>query len=90
MSCDNRDVWDRVDEAYDQACDRKRVLEKDFPVESNVLYIPYHAKGDANHPDCKRGVVKNYSSSGRVIWVMFPHRHGNQLISCDGCALKRV
>ena len=30
---------------------------EDFNVGDRVLYIPLHANGDRNHPDCEVGVV---------------------------------
>lgn len=31
----------------------------DFTVGQHVRYVPYHAHGDASHPDCENGVVSS-------------------------------
>lgn len=30
-----------------------------FPKGTRVIYIPRHANGDRNHPDCEHGVVRS-------------------------------
>ena len=32
------------------------VMEK-FLVGDMVKYVPFHAKGDASHPDCEHGII---------------------------------
>jgi len=47
----------------------------DFTAGERVLYVPNHAHGDRNHPDCERGVV---TSTNRVnVFV----RYGNGIHS---------
>ena len=33
----------------------------DFKKGDKVLYVPTHAQGDTNHPDCERGVVSSFN-----------------------------
>lgn len=41
----------------------------DFPVGAHVLYVPYHAHGDAAHPDCEHGIVT--STNEKYVFVRF-------------------
>lgn len=44
----------------------------DFQIGDNVRYIPNHAHGDANHPDCENGVV----SSKNHLYVFVKYHAG--------------
>ena len=35
----------------------QRTVEQRFPPGRHVRYVPYHAQGNASHPDCENGVV---------------------------------
>jgi len=37
----------------------------------NVLYIPEHAHGDINHPDCEVGIISSWLD--KYIFVRFIH-----------------
>ena len=37
-----------------------------------VRFIPHHAKGDTNHPDCQNGVI----SSKNDLWVFVKYDNG--------------
>lgn len=39
---------------------------------TRVRYVPHHAAGDSNHPDCEDGVVKSLSLSGAFVLYDFP------------------
>lgn len=41
-----------------------------FPKGKRVIYIPKHAQGDRNHPDCQHGVVKS-SGKGATVFVLY-------------------
>jgi len=36
-----------------------------------VRYIPFHAKGDKNHPDCEDGVITGIGKVGDFIFVRY-------------------
>jgi hypothetical protein len=40
-----------------------------FHVDDKVTYVPYHADGDVNHPDCEGGVVTSITPT--TIFVRF-------------------
>ena len=40
-----------------------------FPAGKHVRYVPYHAEGDIQHPDCENGIVS--SVRGTTIFVRF-------------------
>lgn len=46
----------------------------------HVIYVPHHANGNANHPDCEHGVVT--SKNDAYVFVKFKpwHEHGQ---ACD-------
>ncbi len=46
----------------------------DFTVGQHVRYVPYHAHGDLNHPDCENGVVS--SISDKYVFVRFKGPNG--------------
>jgi hypothetical protein len=51
----------------------------DFKAGDRVLYVPHHANGDTNHPDCERGVV---TSTNEVnVFVRYGARTGSQATS---------
>jgi hypothetical protein len=47
--------------------------EIEFPRDeySPVTYVPSHAKGNANHPDCDRGVLISNIPNERFVRVLF-------------------
>ena len=49
----------------------------DFKVGDPVTYIPNHANGNANHPDCERGIVSTIKPGVEsLIWVRFKSASG--------------
>lgn len=34
-------------------------LEAKYPEGRSVRYVPYHAEGNASHPDCENGIVSS-------------------------------
>jgi hypothetical protein len=52
-------------------------FENNFQVGDEVLYIPLHAQGKADHKDCEHGVVTSLSRNGDTIFV----RYGKEEIS---------
>lgn len=50
----------------------------DFKPGDPVRYVPGHAHGDAQHPDCEAGVVT--STNPRYVFVRFG---GKQSQACD-------
>lgn len=46
----------------------------DFEVGQHVRYVPYHAHGDASHPDCENGVVSSISEN--FVFVRFKGPNG--------------
>lgn len=42
---------------------------KDFTKGMQVTYVPSHAKGNAKHPDCQRGVVS--STNDKFVFVKY-------------------
>jgi hypothetical protein len=42
---------------------------KDPQTEESVIYVPKHAKGNLNHPDCERGVVSSFNE--KFIFVKY-------------------
>jgi len=39
---------------------------KTFTIGQHVRYVPYHAYGDASHPDCENGVVTSIRTHSPV------------------------
>jgi hypothetical protein len=59
-----------------------------FPRGKRVIYIPNHANGDRNHPDCKHGAVKS-AGKGTTVYVLYdyaavPHMTGNEDYTAQG------
>lgn len=53
---------------------RKGIDPVKFEVGDAVLYVPDHANGNEDHPDCERGVVSSIRENGngtQLIWVRF-------------------
>lgn len=44
---------------------------KDFEIGQRVTYVPNHADGNAQHPDCERGVVTSINDSINTVFVRF-------------------
>lgn len=40
-----------------------------FEIGDRVRYIPAHAKGDPNHPDCQSGIVRSFNPHGKPFVV---------------------
>lgn len=38
---------------------------------SQVIYVPRHAAGDVNHPDCEKGFVTSLSPAGTVAFCRY-------------------
>ena len=36
---------------------------ENIEVGDRVIYVPSHANGDVNHPDCEYGIVKSWNDS---------------------------
>lgn len=57
-----------------------------------VVYVPLHAKGDVNHPDCEHGRISSFGGIGNV-FVKFDAQverlgwDGTTSQSCDACNL---
>lgn len=50
-----------------------------FEPGNHVRYVPRHAYGNANHPDCQDGVVKRYSDDGRTVFVLYDNKERRML-----------
>jgi len=48
--------------------DRKRNKEV-IEIGDRVIYVPTHANGDINHPDCEYGIVKSWNK--KAIFVNY-------------------
>jgi len=48
------------------------MIAQDFKEGDAVVYIPGHAHGDRNHPDCERGIVS--SQNGVNVFVRYYER----------------
>lgn len=58
----------------------------DFQHGDRVVYIPGHAKGDRNHPDCERGTVS--SANEHAVFVKFDaqlEKFGWEGTTSQGC-----
>lgn len=44
---------------------------KDIDEGSRVLYIPGHAHGKRDHPDCERGTVWRFSVGRSIAFVLY-------------------
>jgi lysophospholipid acyltransferase (LPLAT)-like uncharacterized protein len=53
-----------LDTAEQQRINALRILEKKFQKGDQVRYVPEHAKGDTNHPDCQTGIIVSLSVMG--------------------------
>ena len=42
---------------------------KNPQIEESVIYVPNHAKGYLNHPDCEKGVVSSFNE--KFIFVKY-------------------
>lgn len=40
-------------------------------VGDRVVYVPNHANGDRNHPDCERGMVHRINEEAAIVFVLF-------------------
>lgn len=47
----------------------KKLTINDFEHGMSVTYIPNHANGDINHPDCENGVVS--STNDKFVFVKY-------------------
>ena len=46
---------------------------KDFKAEDNIIYVPMHAEGNKNHPDCEHGYVT--STNSKFVFCRFYDKH---------------
>lgn len=53
-----------------------------FGVGDHVRYIPNHADGNSNHPDCENGVVSSLTAT--TVFVRF-FRNGMLQHTAEGC-----
>lgn len=65
----------------------KRALS--YEVDDEVLYIPHHAKGNANHPDCEKGTVSstNVAEGVQKVWVRYGSGITGQLTPTENLVL---
>lgn len=54
-----------------------------FEPGDRVIYVPYHAEGDKNHPDCERGTVS--SARDGIVFVRFYDSRGNLAMASQAC-----
>lgn len=50
----------------------------DFKPGQSVRYVPYHADGDRNHPDCENGRVTSVND-----WFVFVRFRGDTSQACN-------
>lgn len=50
-------------------------MNVEFEVGDAVTYVPTHALGDLNHPDCERGIVSSISENKETIFVRYYSNH---------------
>jgi len=43
--------------------------QHEISIGQRVRYIPTHAKGNANHPDCEDGIVRSFNPQGKPFVV---------------------
>ena len=63
-------------------------MDFNFKKGDRVIYIPHHAKGDKNHPDCQHGVVKHTINEQpydfpSTIWVLYDNKNYGKMITGD-------
>ena len=63
-----------------------------FPKGKRVIYIPRHANGDRNHPDCEHGAVRS-AGKGTTVYVMYdcaavPHARGDEPYTAKGTDIR--
>lgn len=51
---------------------------------NKVRYVPMHAKGDKNHPDCENGIV--FHTQGDTVFVKYSTAHHKVMNSYDSYA----
>ena len=64
-----------------------KIQETKFQPGDSVLYIPNHANGNPDHPECERGVVstvQNIDNGKQLVWVRFKGPTGKS------CAIKNL
>lgn len=57
------------------------VTTADFKPGQLVRFVPSHADGDINHPDCENGRVT--STNDKYVFVRFGHSEGGQACNPD-------
>jgi hypothetical protein len=52
-----------------------------------IIYIPMHANGDRNHPDCEHGYVHKVSERSETVFCKFFFRDGTlrTVSNAEGC-----
>jgi hypothetical protein len=57
-----------------------------FEKGDKIIYVPLHAEGDINHPDCERGYVTSVSKIGTVFCRYFyPDGRLRTVANSEGC-----
>jgi hypothetical protein len=62
------------------APDLQRAAAAVFKSGDRVKYVPHHAHGDAQHPDCEIGDVEKVTEAG--VFVRFTHPHVRHWPQC--------
>lgn len=47
-----------------------------------VRYVPGHANGDRNHPDCEDGIIRSFNSQG-FPFVVYDNRRRGVLLTLE-------
>jgi hypothetical protein len=71
-----------VDEALEFFHDDPRTVAE-FQPDEEVLYVPYHAHHDEEHPDCEAGVVS--STNDTYVFVRFKRADGTLKQQAQAC-----
>lgn len=58
---------------------RKECSADKFRIGQRVRYIPGHAHGDRNHPDCEDGIVRSFNADGHPFVVYDNATRGEML-----------
>lgn len=48
-----------------------------------VIYIPNHANGDRNHPDCQHGCIKRPTDDGQAAFVLYDNLDHGRMTTGD-------
>lgn len=63
----------------------KKFIMTNFSAGDPIIYVPMHAEGDINHPDCERGFVSSVKPG--IVFCRFFYPNGElRTTSCsEGC-----